>query len=140
MYYWEWILSLGIIIFLFWVLYSLYKSLLMKEDNGSLKFLIIVVQNGEHIIEGIIRQALRFQYQSGRNVKLIIVDLNSQDSTLEIIKKMAYPNNYFTLVSTRDRQELDIYLEKYIKQDCIIIDYSLTKKDMSQSINTCKSI
>jgi glycosyltransferase involved in cell wall biosynthesis len=112
----------------------------MKEDNGSLKFLIIVVQNGEHIIEGIIRQALRFQYQSGRNVKLIIVDLNSQDSTLEIIKKMAYPNDYYTLVSIRDRQELDVFLEKYIMQDCLIMDYSLTKKDMSQSINTCKSI
>ena len=59
---------------------------------------MVVVQNAE--------KALRDppgNYASatatGKNTRLVIVDINSQDRTIEIIERLAYPQNYISLIS-----------------------------------------
>jgi len=123
MYYSECFLVLGIFTFLVWSLYSLYNSLRPRKDYSELRYLVVVVQNQELVIEGIVQEMLKFQHQLGDDTRLMIVDINSQDRTLKIIEKLAYPYNYFSCVQLKERQELDTFLEKYAKDDCLVMKF-----------------
>ncbi|KJS21766.1 MAG: hypothetical protein VR72_08910 [Clostridiaceae bacterium BRH_c20a] len=126
MLYWDWVLALGILLFALWLWVSFYKGGFFVKSKKDLQYLIVVVQNKEGLIEAIIRKAILLQRQLGENTKLIIVDLDSSDKTLEIIKRMAYPKNYFTIFLFKDRQKFMEFVEECINEDCFVMDYSNT--------------
>ncbi|KJS87432.1 MAG: hypothetical protein JM58_04280 [Peptococcaceae bacterium BICA1-8] len=140
MLYWDWVLALGIFLFALWFWVSLYKGGFFSKDKKDLQYLIVVVQNKEGLIEAIIRKSILLQRQLGENTKLIIVDLDSSDNTLEIIKRMAYPKNYFTIFLLRDRQEFVKLVEEYINEDCFVMDYSVETGSFFKNIKEYKSV
>jgi len=127
MLHWDWVLALGIFLFVLWFWVSFYKGGFFENNKKDGQYLVVVVQNKEEIIEAIIRKAILLQRQLGENTKLIIVDLDSSDKTLEIIKRMGFPKNYFTIFIFKDRKEFANFVEKNINEDCLVMDYSANR-------------
>ncbi|MFZ5942652.1 MAG: hypothetical protein ACOYVD_00950 [Bacillota bacterium] len=139
MLYLDWVLVLGIITFIAWFFICVYRGTYEgMDDAAKCEHLIVIVKNKEAIIEGIIRRVLVFQRQLGDNVKLYIVDLNSRDKTVEIINRLAYPYNYFSVILLNDRQELGRFIERYIDKNCLVMDYSSKSESLFRNIKDCK--
>jgi hypothetical protein len=85
------------------------------------KKLVVVVQNAEKSIEGILREIMLRQRLLGKNTRLVIVDINSQDRTIEIIERLAYPQNYISLISLDNEKQLEQVLQRYRSQDDVVI-------------------
>jgi len=135
-----WLLFVGIVLFFIWAIYTLQEAFWPNRYYpGSQEYLIVFVENMENIIEGIMADILVLHRQMGDDAKLIIVDVNSQDKTVEILKKINYPYNYFAIIQLQDRQEVKPLLEEYKKYNCLIIQYLANKIGVFQGISTCKS-
>ena len=67
----------------------LYYFILPKEE-GEDTYIVITVKDGEEYIEGVLRSLIyKILYGKENNIKqILIIDLNSQDSTINIIKKL----------------------------------------------------
>lgn len=85
------------------------------------KQLVIVVQNVEESIEGNLRKIILRQRQLGKNTRLIIVDINSQDKTIEIIERLAYHQKHITLIKLDDESQLEQVLERYRSKDNVVM-------------------
>lgn len=114
-----WLIVIGVCGFLIWVIYTLviYIWLPGKEE----KQLVVVVQNAEKNIEGILREIILWQRHLGKGTRLLIVDINSHDKTVEIIERLAYPQNCISLISLDNESQLGQVLEKYRSQDDVVI-------------------
>lgn len=120
---WDWVLTVGIIIFIGWIIFNIFQQL-FPENRWHWQYLIVIVHNKENAIEGIVRKAILYQRQMGDRVQLLIVDLNSSDKTLEIIKRMGYPHQYFSLITLKNSRELSEFLAGYASDGCLVIDYT----------------
>jgi len=118
----DWVTALGIILFLAWAMAAVYRNLLDEDNKDGHKYIIVIVKNQEKIIEDIVRRVLILQRKFAI-YHLIIVDLNSQDQTREIITKMAYPDDYFSLLIIDSPEELKEFLTNY-ENDSLIFDYT----------------
>ena len=118
-----WVVVGGVIAFLIWVIYTSMVYLWAPKDQE--RYLILLVQNQEDTIEDTIRKVLIEKRQMGEGTELIIVDINSEDKTMEIIERMAYPKNYFSVVGVKDYVELDQLLKQWsLKKPIHIRRYS----------------
>ncbi|MFZ7101892.1 MAG: hypothetical protein ACOWWO_04420 [Peptococcaceae bacterium] len=140
MHKWDWILAAAVMIFILWFLLNFFKNTLYEANSNNLQSLIVIIQNNEGTIESIIRKSILFQRQLGDYAKLYIIDLNSGDKSLEIIKRMGYPNNYFSVFMMKDRRELTGFLEEYIDDGCVIMDYSYEGEDTDKNFKDCRLI
>ena len=73
-------------------------SLEKKDIDSKNTYLIVTVKNGENNIEGIIRVILS-EKRYYNNEEIIAVDLNSNDSTLEILDKLSKDNDNIKIMS-----------------------------------------
>lgn len=71
-------------------------------------YIIIATKNQENVIEGFIRTLLfRIIYGKEENIKdIIVVDLDSKDKTLEILKKMSKDYNCMKVSDWKECKEL----------------------------------
>ena len=114
-----WLIVIGVCGFLIWVIYSSVAYIFMPGKVE--KKLVVVVQNAEKSIEGILREIMLRQRLLGKNTRLVIVDINSQDRTIEIIERLAYPQNYISLISLDNEKPLEQVLQRYRSQDDVVI-------------------
>ncbi len=118
-----WFLLTGVLLFFLWLIYVLEEVNWL--ENGPFtqeQYLILVVKNQEKNIEGIIRKLFFWESNFLYDKRLIIADLNSQDKTVEIIKKMSYPVNHFTFVQLESMEELDSLLNRYGRDRCRVMN------------------
>lgn len=118
-----WFLLTGVLLFFLWLIYVLEEVNWL--ENGPFtqeQYLILVLKNQEKNIEGIIRKLFFWESNFLYDKRLIIADLNSQDKTVEIIKKMSYPVNYFTFVQLESMEELDSLLNRYGRDRCRVMN------------------
>lgn len=114
-----WLIVIGVCGFLLWVIYtSVVYMWLPRQDE---KHLIVVVQNVEESIEGILREIMLCQRRLGKGTRLIIVDINSHDKTIEIIERLAYPKNYISLITLDSESQLEQVLERYRSEDKVVL-------------------
>jgi hypothetical protein len=116
---WDWVLIIGILSFFLWLVSVIYRNIFNKEEKVGFKYILVIVENQEKAIEGIIRKAL---YRFGITSQLIIIDMNSQDKTWQIISKMANPQNNFSVYRLLTYEKLNQLLNIY-KNECLIFDY-----------------
>ncbi len=71
-------------------------------------YIIVATKNQENVIEGFIRTLLfRIIYGKEENIKdIIVVDLDSKDKTLEILKKMSKDYNCLKISDWKECKEL----------------------------------
>lgn len=71
-------------------------------------YIIVATKNQENVIEGFIRTLLfRIIYGKEENIKdIIVVDLDSKDKTLEILKKMSKDYNCMKISDWKECKEL----------------------------------
>lgn len=121
----EWVLASEIILFFLWFVFVVYEYLLKKEDI-ALKYILVVVENQEKAIEGIIRKTLLILHRFTERSQLIVIDMHSQDKTWQIITKMAYPKNNFSVYRFANNEDLDQLLNFY-GSESLVLDYRLSK-------------
>jgi len=80
------------------------KNIKFSKPNYPIITLITVVKNDEKHIEETIKSVLDQKY---KNIEYIIIDGNSSDSTVEIIKK--YENSIDYIVSENDLSLYDAF-------------------------------
>ncbi|MGI6227868.1 MAG: hypothetical protein ACOYJ1_16650 [Peptococcales bacterium] len=120
----DWVLTTGLLFILIWFIVVVYNDLADKEGESAYKYILVIVKNQENAIENIVRRALILQRRFITNSQLIFVDLASQDRTSEIILKMAYPENYFSLLNLKNHEEFEKLLDEYEKES-LILDYTV---------------
>lgn len=120
----DWMLVLGLVLILIWFAVVVYKDLFEKGEESAYKYILVIVKNQEKAIESIVRRALILQHRFVTTSHLIIIDLASEDKTPEIISRMGYPNNYFSLFKLKNPEEFKEVLKDYEK-DSLILDYTI---------------
>lgn len=99
---------LVVIIIATWLKYRLRaKYLLLGEEPGPF-VLVLLVQDCEEKIEGIMRELINWRQQSGNVFEVVAVDRNSTDATWQILTKLNYP-----------------YLEYYVLEESHYNSYGL---------------
>ena len=88
---------------------TIYASFTLKEES----VIVVTVRNQEDRIEGIIRSIV-WQNLHGKNPclmpKILVVDLDSTDNTMEILKKLS--NDYAFISVTNRRGYIDYIRER----------------------------
>lgn len=114
-----WLVVIGVCGFLIWVIYTAVVYIWLPKQEE--KQLVVFVQNAEESIEGILREIILWQRQLGQGTRLILVDINSQDRTVKITERLAYPQNYITLLSLDNESQLEQVLARYRSEDNVTI-------------------
>ncbi|MCI9063102.1 MAG: glycosyltransferase [Clostridia bacterium] len=102
---------------LFWTfalygLFEIIRNIMYKyiytESNKNNTYLIIAVKNGEDYIEGSIRNDLSKIFLDNKNPirEIMVVDLNSNDSTNEILSKMKEKNKNIKIINWNECKDI----------------------------------
>lgn len=81
------------------IIYSKSSCIPIIKDNDGV-FLILATKNQEKSIEGILRTYLEeIKYEESNDIKeILLVDLDSEDKTKYIAKKISEENNYIKVM------------------------------------------
>lgn len=111
-YMWDFFINATIWTLAFYGLYEIIKNIIYIFSYTNLKsngiYVIVAAKNQENIIEGFIRGILfRFLYGKEDNIKdIIIADLNSKDSTKQILDKMKNDYNNIQITTWKECKEI----------------------------------
>ncbi len=109
---WDFFINATIWTLAFYGLYEIIKNIIYIFSYTNLKsngiYVIVAAKNQENIIEGFIRGILfRFLYGKEDNIKdIIIADLNSKDSTKQILDKMKNDYNNIQITTWKECKEI----------------------------------
>lgn len=109
---WDFILNAIIWILCLYGLFEIIKTIIYISSYTNLKsdglYVIVAVKNQEKTIEGFMRSVLfRLLYGKEEYIKNIIVaDLDSKDSTLEILKRLQKEYNEIKISDWRSCKEI----------------------------------
>lgn len=91
------------------LIHSLPESKMLKERIDSKHIThVLLVKNSEEYIEQVLYNALRNNPYGNRVSKnpLVIVDLDSTDQTLKILKQMEKYGDHLSVVEFKDREDI----------------------------------
>jgi hypothetical protein len=118
----DWVLILEITLFFLWFVFIFYRYIIKKEENISFKYVLVIVENQERIIEDIIGKGISFLHRFAEHSQLVIIDMYSQDLTWPIIARLAYPKNNFSVYRFDTNGDLNRFLSTYNKKT-LVLDY-----------------
>lgn len=86
------------------IIKTIISSYLTKKVNLNNSYLVIMVKNGENYIEYLTRKAILRKFVEKVNYikEIMIIDLNSEDETNKIIKKLEEDYNYIKVMNIEE--------------------------------------
>ena len=89
---------------LYEIIKTVINSYLTKKVKLSNAYLVIIVKNGENYIEYLTRKAIiRKVIEKANYIKeIIIIDLNSEDETSKIIRKLEKDYNFIKVLNKEE--------------------------------------
>ena len=67
----DWVLILEITLFFLWFFFIFYRYIIKKEENISFKYVLVIVENQERIIEDIIGKGISFLHRFAEHSQLV---------------------------------------------------------------------
>lgn len=106
------VIIIAALVLIFWsVFYELRSS-----TNQNQYCLLLLVQNQEEYIEGLLREILWWRFLKGGRVEVIAMDWGSTDATPAILGKFAYP--YRACIVLDLKQESNLNLAELAPYNC----------------------